>query len=186
MGAAYVRWMDRLYWLCIWVSVASMVVMTGLICVGVFLRYVFGLGAQFAEPVSIFFAIQLALYGGAACLRARAHLRLEALVKMMPPHLRHWADVASKLLLGAVAVCMVVWGISLVDTTWFQVYPEFEYVKVGLVYTAIPGSGAVSLLFIIESLLIGDADVGEPAHVAAAANARDMAELSRARQHAGN
>ena len=157
MGALYVRLMDRLYWLCIVVSIASMVIMTGLICVGVMLRYVFGQGAQFAEPISIFFAIQLAFYGGAACLRAKAHLSLEAIAKLMPARVRPVADVASKLLLGAVALCMIVYGVSLVDTTWVQVYPEFEYVKVGLVYTAIPGSGLVTLLFVIESLLFGDA-----------------------------
>ena len=92
MGALYVRLMDRLYWLCIVVSIASMVIMTGLICVGVMLRYVFGQGAQFAEPVSIFFAIQLAFYGGAACLRAKAHLSLEVVTKLMPEMLLKRTD----------------------------------------------------------------------------------------------
>ena len=47
---------------------------------------------------------------------------------------------------------MIVWGISLSHTTWFQSYPEFQYVKVGLVYTAIPGAGLVTFLFVIETL----------------------------------
>jgi len=182
MGALYVRLMERLYLLCIAVAVASMVIMTGLICVGVFLRYVFGLGAQFAEPVSIFFAIQLAFYGGAACLRAGAHLRLEAFVKMMPERVRPVAALLSKLLLGVVAVVMVVYGVSLVDTTWFQSYPEFEYVKVGLVYTAIPGSGLVTLLFVIESLLFGDVTpVGGQAKVLGQPAGRDFHDLTSMR-----
>ena len=49
MGALYVRAMDKLYWACIAIGVVSLVAMTGLIATGVFMRYLFNLGAQFAE-----------------------------------------------------------------------------------------------------------------------------------------
>lgn len=156
MGNLYVRTMDRLYWACITIAVISMIAMTGLICVGVFLRYIFAMGAQFAEPVSIFFAIQLAFYGAAACLRTEHHLSLQAVQQLLPERWQRTIAVLVHALLGLVALAMIVYGVSLVDTTWFQSYPEFEYVKVGLVYTAIPGSGVVTLLFVIESLLFRD------------------------------
>ena len=153
MSTGYVRLMDRLYLLCITIGVVSVVIMTGLIATGVFLRYVFNYGAQFAEPCAIFFSIQMSFYGAAACLRAGVHLSLEVFVKMLPETLRPLVDLAIHLLLAGFALFMIVWGISLSKTTWFQSYPEFQYVRVGLVYTAIPGSGLVTLLFVIESLL---------------------------------
>ena len=152
MATFYVRSMDKLYWFCIGVGVLSVVAMTGLIATGVFLRYVFNHGAQFAEPMAIFFSIQLTFYGAAACLRAGVHLRLEVFVKLLGPRLANLADRLIHVLLAVFAIFMVVWGISLSQTTWFQSYPEFQYVRVGLVYTAIPGAGLITLLFVLESL----------------------------------
>ena len=42
---------------------------------------------------------------------------------------------------------------GMAETTWFQSYPEFDEIKVGVVYSAIPGAGAITLLFIIERVL---------------------------------
>ena len=64
---AYVRVMDKLYLLCMVVCVISIVCMTVLIFTGVVSRYVFEVGARFAEPMSIFFTVQLTLYGSAIC-----------------------------------------------------------------------------------------------------------------------
>jgi len=152
MGSLYVRTMDKVYWFCIGIGVLSVIAMTGLIGTGVFLRYVFNHGAQFAEPCAIFFSIQLTFYGAAACLRAGGHLRLEIVLKALPDRWALIADKAIHLLLAGFAAYMMIWGISLSRTTWFQSYPEFQYVKVGLVYTAIPVAGFITLLFVIESL----------------------------------
>lgn len=153
MRSSYVRLMQTLHWACIaWCSVA-IVCMTALIFTGVVMRYGFAVGARFAEPMSIFFAVQLTMYGAAACYRAHVHLRLLVFVKMLPGTAQRGAELLVQLLLGGVAVLMIVYGASLTETTWFQAYPEFDYVKVGLVYSAIPGSGAVMLLFVVESLL---------------------------------
>ncbi len=51
---------------------------------------------------------------------------------------------------------MVYYVFSLAQTTWFQSYPEFDEIKVGVVYSAIPGGGAVMLLFVIERVLYHD------------------------------
>ena len=111
------------------------------------------LSARFAEPLSIFFAVQLTMYGAAACYRAHVHLRLQVFVKMLPSMAQHVIEIGVHLLMGTIAVLMIVYGASLTQTTWFQSYPEFEYVRVGLVYSAIPGSGLVTLLFVIEAIL---------------------------------
>ena len=88
----YAYAMRRLYWACIILCVVSVVCMTGLIFAGVVMRYLFDMGARFAEPMSIFFAVQLTMYGAAACFRAHVHLRLQVFVKMLPEILQIWED----------------------------------------------------------------------------------------------
>ena len=154
---AYVRVMDKLYLLCMVVCVISIVCMTVLIFTGVVSRYVFEVGARFAEPMSIFFTVQLTLYGSAICYRSQAHLRLEVFVRMLPDRLQHLPHYLVHGLMATIACLMVYYGYSLAETTWFQSYPEFDEIKVGVVYSAIPGGGAVTLLFVIERVFYHDA-----------------------------
>jgi TRAP-type C4-dicarboxylate transport system permease small subunit len=153
MRAFYITLMDTLYGLCVVIAVVAVVVMTLLIAVGVFMRYVLGVGAVFSEPISIFLAIQLSFYGAAACYRANAHLRLDVFVKLLPARLRHLPELTVHLLMAAISLFMVYYGINLVKTTFFQSYPEFQYIRVGLVYTAIPIAGLITFLFVLEKML---------------------------------
>ena len=151
MRPLYVRVMDVLYRLCLIIAIVSIVTMTCLIFVGVIMRYVFYMGAAFAEPSSIFFAVQMTLYGAAACYRAQAHLKIQFFTGLLPQNVRWIPDAIVKLLMAAIAIAMIYYGADLVQTTWFQAYPEFNLIRVGAVYSAIPGGGFILLLFVIES-----------------------------------
>jgi len=48
---------------------------------------------------------------------------------------------------------MVVWGIRLVETTWYQSIAEFPIATAGMTYLPIPIGGALTALFVIERLL---------------------------------
>ena len=48
---------------------------------------------------------------------------------------------------------MLVWGLKLVQTTWFQSIAEFPIVSAGVAYLPIPIGGALTALFVIERLL---------------------------------
>ena len=173
MRPLYVRIMDKIYVLCIAVAVVAIVAMTCLIFVGVIMRYVFYMGASFAEPSSIFFAVQLSMYGAAACYRAQSHLRLQFFVGLLSERSHRPLEILVHLLMIAIAVAMIYFGLNLAETTWFQAYPEFEYIRVGLVYSAIPGSGLVTLLFAIEAILYPNPMVNE-----------EQEEIRRAALHA--
>lgn len=161
MRVRIIRAMDCLQWLCVaWCSIA-IVSMTVLIFTGVVMRYGFSTGARFAEPMSIFFAVQLTMYGAAACYRSNLHLRLTVFVQLLPAALAKIVWYLVQALLGAVAVAMIYYGYNLARTTWFQSYPEFTSIRVGVVYAAIPISGCVFLLFIVERLLFGEQGVDE-------------------------
>ena len=152
----YVKVMEKLYLLCMVLCVIAIVCMTLLIFTGVISRYFFQVGARFAEPMSIFFTVQLTLYGSAICYRSQAHLRLEVFVKMLPERLQFLPEYIVHALMAGIACLMIFYGYSLAETTWFQSYPEFDEIRVGVVYSAIPGGGAVMLLFVIERVLYHD------------------------------
>ena len=161
MKDAYTRAMNVLYSLCMYICILAVLFMTVLIFVGVVMRYVFLAGAQFAEPMSIFFAVQLTMFGAAACFRNHAHLRLALFADMLPMALRQPLNLVVHALLAMLALVMIYYGTNLVQATWFQAYPEFDYIRVGMVYSAIPISGVIFLLFIIEVVFFGGAPTVE-------------------------
>ena len=74
-------------------------------------------------------------------------------VGLLPDHLHRAADRLVHVLMAAVAIAMIWYGLSLTLTTWFQAYPEFAYVRVGVVYSGIPGSGIVLLAWTVPALV---------------------------------
>ncbi len=51
---------------------------------------------------------------------------------------------------------MLVWGIRLAQTTWYQSIAEFPVVSVGVAYLPIPIGGALTALLVVERLLTRD------------------------------
>ena len=151
MANRYVRLMDVLYFICIVIASVALVIMSVIISWGVFTRYVLGSGSFWPEPISIFLAIQLTFYGAAACYRVGTHIRLRMFTDMLPQAMQKWQEKIVHLLMAGICLFMVFWGASLVHTTFFQSYPEFQYVRVGVVYSAIPIAGLITFLFVIEN-----------------------------------
>lgn len=153
MKNAYRRAMDVLYWLCIGIAGIGIAVQSVIIAWGVFTRYVLGMGSFWPEPISIFLAIQVTFYGAAAVYRANAHIALDMFVRASPAAMRRVAQWLVLALMAGISIFMVWFGASLVNKTFFQSYPEFQYIRVGAVYTAIPIGGLITLLFVIEKAL---------------------------------
>ena len=152
MTNGYIKLMDVLYFICVFIAGGALVIMSVIIAWGVFTRYVLGSGSFWPEPISIFLAIQLTFYGAAACYRAGTHISLKMFVKLLPPLLKRWQRHFVDLLMAAICLFMMTFGASLVKTTYFQAYPEFQYIRVGVAYSAIPIGGLITLLFVVEKV----------------------------------
>jgi TRAP-type C4-dicarboxylate transport system permease small subunit len=50
---------------------------------------------------------------------------------------------------------MLVWGLKLVEATYFQVIAEFPILSVGVSYLPIPLGGGLTALFVIERMMTG-------------------------------
>ena len=154
MSQGYVKVMDVLYRICVIISGTALAIMSAIISWGVFTRYVLGVGSFWPEPISIFLAIQMTFYGAAACYRADTHIRLRMFTDLLPSALQKWQVRLVNLLMAGICLFMVGYGASLVKTTYFQAYPEFQYIRVGVAYSAIPIGGLITLLFLIEKVFI--------------------------------
>ena len=156
MRDLYRKSMERLYLGCIVLSGVAMVVITLFIPAGVFMRYVMNDPLQWPEPASVIMMVFFSFIGGAAVYRANQQIAVEALMKAVGPRSRavmQWGVHACMLLIAAF---MLGYGVHLCVLTWGNTIAEFPWLSTGVVYMPIPISGALTLLFIVEKIWLGD------------------------------
>ncbi len=147
--------MDALYLFCVGAAGAALVLISAVIPWAVYTRYVLNRAASWPEPTAVLLMIVLTFFGGAVCYRVGMHMRMSFFVALLPPHLQRLCALAVELLMALIALFMVVWGTSLVATTWQNSIADFPALSVGVTYLPIPLGGAILLLFVIERLTIG-------------------------------
>src|SRR5438105_10378 len=150
MDHPYIRWMDRLYAACIWVAGAAIVLMSIIIPIGVFMRYVVGIGAQWPEPIAILFMVVFTFVGAAASYRAGAHIVVSLVTDVLPPALKRTCEVVSDLLMVMLSGFVAYYGFRLCGATWHQSISELPWLPVGVTYAPLPIGAIATLLFIVE------------------------------------
>jgi len=156
MRTRYRQAMEGLYLACIVLSGVALVVITLIIPLGVFMRYVMNAALSWPEPASVIMMVMFSFLGGAAVYRAKVHVAVEALLNAV-------SEKNRKIMLWGVDACMIatalfmlVYGAQLCITTWHQSISDFPGLSVGLTYMPIPLAGALTLLFIVERIWLGD------------------------------
>jgi TRAP-type C4-dicarboxylate transport system permease small subunit len=155
MRRGFRRAMDALYLVCVFLSGASLVLISAIIPWSVYTRYVVNRAASWPEPMAILLTIVLTFFGAAACYRVGMHMRVTLLVDMLPPPARRAQTVVIELVMGTLGLFMTIWGTRLVEATWHQSIADFPFLSVGVTYLPIPIGGAMLLLFVFERLAIG-------------------------------
>lgn len=149
------RFNDILYLACIWISGASVFVMSLIIPWGIFARYVLGTGSQWPEPVSILLMVVFTFFGAAATYRAGAHIAVAMVTDRLPQSLRWLCTRVVDLLMLTVAIFMVFYGAKLCMETWNQTIGNLPGMPVGATYLPVPLGGALTLVFILEHMFLG-------------------------------
>lgn len=149
------RAIDGLYLLCIWVAGLSILVMSLIIPVGVFARYVLGFGAQWPEPIAILLMVIFTFVGAAAGYRAGSHIAVAMLTDRLPPGARKAASVLVDLLMVVACLFMIVWGAKLLYETMGQSLAALPWIPVGITYAPVPLGGLLTLVFVLEKLAFG-------------------------------
>ena len=152
----YAQAMEWLYLACIVLSGTALVVITLIIPLGVFSRYVLNSPLSWPEPAAIVMMVMFSFLGGAAVYRANVHVAVEALLNAVKPDVRRWMLVGVDLGVALTALFMLGYGIQLCHITWHQTMAEFPTLKQGIVYMPIPLGGLLTLLFLFERVWAGD------------------------------
>jgi len=153
MKSRYIRAMDAIHNACLFVAGLCLVVITLIVPYGVFTRYVLNSAASWPEPMAVLLMIVMSFLSAVVCYREYLHIGVGVLPALL-------AEPAKSVLGWFLEACMLVtnlfmlvWGIKLVQTTWFQSIAEFPIVSAGMAYLPIPIGGALTVLFVIERLL---------------------------------
>lgn len=147
--------LDGLYLACIWIAGAAIALMSVIIPIGVVMRYVFGVGAQWPEPIAILLMMAFTFIGAAAAYRANAHIAVTMLTDVLPARLQ-WAAALLVDALMALACGFVAWyGGRLAIETLGQSVAELPWLPVGITYAALPVGAACTLIFVLERRLFG-------------------------------
>jgi TRAP-type C4-dicarboxylate transport system permease small subunit len=155
MLVIYSRLMDWVQRACMIIAGACLVVITVIIPWGVFTRYVLGVGSSWPEPMAVLLMIWFSFMAAAICYREHLHIG----VAILPNALSGWRRIVLgwivELLTAATNLFILVYGLSLVRTTWYQSIADFPIVTAGISYLPVPIGGTVILLFVIERLWRG-------------------------------
>lgn len=155
MAAHFRKAMDALYYACVLIAGAALVLISAVIPWAVFTRYVLNSASSWPEPMAVLLTIVLTFFGAAACYRIGVHMSVSVGVDLLPKRLRRIADFTVELLMAFIALYMAIYGVGLVQATWYNSIAEFPWLSVGVTYLPIPCGGVITLLFVAERLMLG-------------------------------
>ncbi len=155
MAAHFRKAMDALYYACVLIAGAALVLISAVIPWAVFTRYVLNSASSWPEPMAVLLTIVLTFFGAAACYRIGVHMNVSVGVDLLPKRLRRIADFTVELLMAFIALYMAIYGVGLVQATWYNSIAEFPWLSVGVTYLPIPCGGVITLLFVAERLMLG-------------------------------
>jgi TRAP-type C4-dicarboxylate transport system permease small subunit len=153
MVALYIKAMDAIHAACLFVAGTCLVGITLIIPYGVFCRYVLNSAASWPEPMAVLLMIVLSFLSAVVCYREYLHIGVGVLPAFLDAPAKSYLGWFLEACMLATNLFMLVWGIKLVQATWYQAIPEFPVVWVGLAYLPIPIGGALTALFVVERLM---------------------------------
>ncbi|EOL9008932.1 TRAP transporter small permease [Cronobacter sakazakii] len=155
MSRFFLVWMDRLYLLAMMVAGFALLIMTVVIPIGIFSRYVLNRGESWPEPVAIICMVTFTFIGAAVGYRAGSHIAVNMLTDRLLPFAQRVCARVVDLLMLIISLVMFYYSALLCMELWEQPVAEFPVLTSGESYLPLPIGSAVMILFVIERLLWG-------------------------------
>ena len=155
MSERYLKWMDRLYLLAMTVAGISLLVMTIVIPIGIFSRYVLNRGESWPEPVAIICMVTFTFIGAAVGYRAGSHIAVNMLTDRLPAALKALCAKVVDVLMLLISLIIFWYSYLLCVELWEQPVAEFPILTSGESYLPLPIGSAILILFVLERLMFG-------------------------------
>lgn len=146
---------DFLYLLSIWVAGIAITIMAIIIPIGVIMRYIIGMGAQWPEPIALLLMLAFTFIGAAASYRAGGHISMDVLTNRLSIRIKKVLAIFCDALMLYVCGTILYFGIELVLNTMGQYIAALPWLPVGITYIPIPIGSLITILFIIEKFIFG-------------------------------
>lgn len=147
--------LDGIYHVCIWTAGLSIFLMSLIIPLGVFARYVLGFGAQWPEPIAILLMVIFTFVGAAAAYRAGAHIAVAMVTDRLSSAWQAACRWAVHLAMLVICLFMLVYGGKLCLETMGQTISALPWLPVGATYLPVPVGGFLTLVFVLEAMCFG-------------------------------
>lgn len=135
-----------------WFAGIGLLIMTAIIAMQVFARYVLNDSPAWAEQAALLLMIWYVFIAAAAGVREGFHIRIAVFVDNLPQKLRHPVMVVAHIIVVAFGIAMAVFGVELSQATWNHVIPTLGISR-GYAYIPIAISGVLITGFAIEQLI---------------------------------
>jgi TRAP-type C4-dicarboxylate transport system permease small subunit len=131
-----------------------------IICLAVFTRYLLNYVPSWSEEVPRYLLVWISYMGAALAVKYKEHISLDFFFNMMPIRARQVGHIILNVLIGIVGVIMLVFGIGLVRQFGDDLMESIP-VKNFWLYLAMPISGALMVLYVIQDTMKGILGLGE-------------------------
>jgi TRAP-type C4-dicarboxylate transport system permease small subunit len=155
MSQRYSDLMDKVYLLAMTVAGLSLVVMTIIIPIGIFSRYVLNRGESWPEPLAIICMVTFTFIGAAVSYRAGSHIAVNMLTDRLPLAVQTFCTRVVDLLMLLISLVMFYYSFFLCVDLWEQPVAEFPVLTSGQTYLPLPVGAILLILFVVERLLFG-------------------------------
>ncbi|MEO0972210.1 MAG: TRAP transporter small permease [Pseudomonadota bacterium] len=135
-----------------WIASIGLWVMTAIVALQVFARYVLNNSLAWAEQAALLLMIWYVFIAAAAGVREGFHIRIATFADKLPLAARRPVRVFAHAVVIAFGMAMVVFGVELASATWQHVIPTLGVPR-GVAYLPISLSGALIAAFASEQLI---------------------------------
>ncbi len=151
MGVVLNKLSDRVNHAVEYISLWLFLILTVSCVAQVFFRYVVNQSLSWTEELARHSYIWIVLLGASICVKRGSHAVVEVVVDLLPKKARLIISIFVDILVISGACIMLVQGAKIVPITMAQMSPANE-IPMGLIYIAVPISGACVLLHKLADL----------------------------------
>ena len=109
-----------------WFSGLGLLVMTAIISMQVFARYVLNDSPAWAEQAALLLMIWYVFIAAAAGIREGFHIRIGVFADNLPARFKQPVRIIAHLIVAAFGVAMIIFGIELTRATWQHAIPTLS------------------------------------------------------------
>jgi TRAP-type C4-dicarboxylate transport system permease small subunit len=132
-----------------WIAALMLLAIVLIVLSNVFFRYFLHIGLGWTEEAARFLLIAMTFVAAAIAVKEWGHFRLLLIAKWIPKAQQRLVQLFAVLVVLAMSLILIRYGIAIANVSWFQTSPTMEW-SMGYLYLIVPASGTVMCLFALE------------------------------------